>query len=911
MRNLAVILALILVFSFAVTSCSEVNTTSNEATGTQDETQGGTQADTDVSTDNEKPGATDTEGSVSTTTPSETESEARSEAESKNETTAESDSESEKKTETESETETEEETEVITDVMIGETIDAEYAESFTVSRVFSDDMIVQRGEHIRVWGFAPESENGKKVSGEFKGMFAEAVVENGEWCITFGARLEADTNAAQMKIYTDKTEVVFNGVLVGDVYMIIGQSNVEAGAGSVADVDPDAPIRLNRTTSSSGGSFPEKGTDYVYKDLVNPKQWTKATANEISSFSAVGYHFAKAITEKTKEKIPVGIIEVGFSGAPIGSFLPNEVAEKYKTDKFSANTGKFVTTGVNADKYPGRGIYNCHIAPFEKYAMAGLIWYQGESNNSLDEAVKYNEVFAALMTYMRSTHNLVNKDFPVFVMEFPSIYKKPADFSGTWHFMELGIIRSYMGSIPTVLKNSYVSVSNDLWTDRTYFNSLHPNCKYEQAQRLVGLASSVIYNNETLDNVTGPIFKSAEISEDKKTVVITFTNVGEGLSTKDGSTAVKGLVGLLNKPMVHSPIAPVSATITDKNTITVVFSDEVKAVAYNYYSEDLYGETINLCNSNGCPAAAFITPYGEKPLDNYTSDSFIDKSAGAAAFKKNAFDTLTADGENIFTAGNVSQELAAAGNKITVYKGTSNIGTYGWIGFGYEIIMFGYSIDGSNAIFNAYPTDAAQAVINAGGQYAKRFNINMDISNLDVGTHTVTVLALINLKGGRAVNMLTFTVEVIEKPVAPEGLDLPMYNEGDYGFIKTSFDILNLDGAELYRGGYNTKIESEGNKIRITKGAHSLRLRGWIGYETEIDKFGYSIDGGEPIINTNPATTEDSVLNAGGQYARRYDLSVDLSSLDVGLHTFEMFVRINTTDGTAVLKLISFTVVVE
>lgn len=899
MKKLAIILALILVFSFAVTSCSNGNTTSNETTGTQDETQVGTQAGTDASTDSEKPGDTDTEGSQSTSVPEDTESNTDKETQ------------SETATETEKATETEEETEVITDVMIGATIEAEYASNFSVSRVFSNDMVVQRGEHIRVWGFAPESENGKKVSGEFKGMFAEAIVENGEWCITFGARLEADTNAAQMKIYTDKTEVIFNGVLVGDVYMIIGQSNVEAGAGSVADVDPDAPIRLNRTTSSSGGSFPEKGTDYVYKDLVNPKQWTKATANEISSFSAVGYHFAKAITEKTEEKIPVGIIEVGFSGAPIGSFLPNEVAEKYKTDKFSATTGKFVTTGVNANKYPGRGIYNCHIAPFEKYAMAGLIWYQGESNNSLDEAVKYNEIFAALMTYMRSTHNLVNKDFPVFIMEFPSIYKQPADFSGTWHFMELGIIRSYMGSIPTVLKNSYVSVSNDLWTDRTYYNSLHPNCKYEQAQRLSGLASSVIYNNETLDKVTGPIFKSAEISEDKKTVVITFTNVGEGLSTKDGSTAVKGLVGLLNKPMVHSPIAPVSATITAKDKLTVVFSDEVKAVAYNYYSEDLYGETINLCNSNGCPAAAFITPYGEKSLDNYTSDSFIDKSAGAAAFKKSAFDTLTADGENIFTVGKVSQELAAAGNKITVYKGTSNIGTQGWIGFGYEIIMFGYSIDGSNAIFNAYPTYASQAVINAGGQYAKRFNINIDISDLDVGTHTVTVLALINLKGGRAVNMLTFTVEVIEKPVAPEGLDLPMYNEGDYGFTKIAFDMLRLDGTDLYLGEYNTKLEAAGNKIKITKGTHTLRLYGWIGYETEIDKFGYSIDGGEPIIDTDPAATGASVLEAGGQYARRYDLSVDLSSLDVGLHTFEMLVRINTTDGTAVLKMISFTVVVE
>ena len=83
-------------------------------------------------------------------------------------------------------------------------LSAEYAADFSVSRVFADDMVVQRTEHIRVWGFAPESENGKKVSAEFKGLYAEAVIENGEWCLTFGEKLDADIKGAQMRIFTDK-----------------------------------------------------------------------------------------------------------------------------------------------------------------------------------------------------------------------------------------------------------------------------------------------------------------------------------------------------------------------------------------------------------------------------------------------------------------------------------------------------------------------------------------------------------------------------------------------------------------------------------------------------------------------------------------------------------------------------------
>lgn len=123
-------------------------------------------------------------------------------------------------------------------------IDAEYAADFTVAKIFSSNMVVQRGEHIRVWGFAPESENGKKISGEFKGMLAEAIIEKGEWCLTFGARLDADTVGAEMTISagTNKT-VTFSDVLVGDVYLVLGQSNAalalseSINAGNDVDID--------------------------------------------------------------------------------------------------------------------------------------------------------------------------------------------------------------------------------------------------------------------------------------------------------------------------------------------------------------------------------------------------------------------------------------------------------------------------------------------------------------------------------------------------------------------------------------------------------------------------------------------------------------------------------------------------
>ena len=257
-RVLAVILVLILFGSTVLTAC--------EGSSGKDETQSTQASTTDSSSENEEGSSTNEESS----------------------------SKCEENT-----TESEEETTVITDVMIGETLEAEPAADFTVSRVFSDYMVVQRGEHIRVWGFAPESENGKKVSGEFKGMFAEALVENGEWCITFGARLDADTVGAEMTIYAgDNKTVTFKDVLVGDVYLVLGQSNAALAlsesikGGNDVDIDENSIIRLNYL-NGGGGTYAEKGTDYVYKDLENTTLWTKTTQAQALSFSVIGYHFTQ------------------------------------------------------------------------------------------------------------------------------------------------------------------------------------------------------------------------------------------------------------------------------------------------------------------------------------------------------------------------------------------------------------------------------------------------------------------------------------------------------------------------------------------------------------------------------------------------------------------------------------------
>lgn len=511
----------------------------------------------------------------------------------------------------------------IVDVMVGPTLDAEYAADFSVSNVFSNNMVVQRGEHLRVWGTAPESENGKKVSGQFKGMFAEALIENGNWMLTFGARLEASCEMGHsMRLYTDSKEVVFEDVLVGDVYMVIGQSNVaysmqthwqyvsDPNMGGIKGIDKTAPIRIHYNSLTQTAGYPQRGTKEVCPELLNKSVWKVANVSTISNFSAVGYLFAQNMVKITEGKVPLGIIEIDGNGQPLGAFMPNKVAQECATDSYSAQLGYYKTTGVNADA--GRYLYNHYMYPFEKYALAGIIWYQGESDFQVANAKVFAQNFSELMKYMRSTHNVINKDFPVYVIEFPPNYKKPDNFkpsdsSPRWAAMDVGLIRAVLGSIPQYLDNSYLSVSSDLWLDRTFWNTLHPNCKFEQGQRTANLAAGVL-GIIPMDEACGPALKSIKLSKGGKKAVLTYDNVGSGLKTSDGGKKVKGFAILSDNFKIIQPnsVEKFEAKITGRNEITITCSEEMKGIVYNCVMDNVYGEDINLCGSSGMPACAVL-----------------------------------------------------------------------------------------------------------------------------------------------------------------------------------------------------------------------------------------------------------------------------------------------------------------
>ena len=513
-------------------------------------------------------------------------------------------SESESESESEEPTETEKE-----NLVLGDSV--QYASNFKVSNVFDSNMVIQRNEYVRVWGFADESENGKKVTAEFMGKTADALIENGEWEIIFYQKHAACKELGNDLVVHNGSDVeyVFEDVLIGDVFMVIGQSNVQFSVNDYLSAEPDLKwtkdlvgensiIRYNYNSNTQTEGYPKKGTEEVCKDAVNDYGWVIPTEQNVGNFSAVGYFVAHQIVELTKNDIPVGISQFSASGRTLSVFMPNELAEQLGSDQYSEEQGIYI--GNYHSHVETRYMYNHYLYPFERMPIAGIVWYQGESESAKKLSTVYVERYTALLEYMRSTHNLVNKDFPVFYVEFPSVYNP----EGVTAYLDTGRIRASSCMIPQSLSNSYIAVCSDLWDDEANKNNVHPYCKYEQAERISALIDAVIYGGQTMEEAAGPILESWELSEDRKTWTLTFSNCGDGLTTSDGGIIVNGFGATYIKNEIEKKIQ-IEAKITGTNTITVTSKKPFYGLAYNYIADNFFGEEINLCDSDGMPAHAF------------------------------------------------------------------------------------------------------------------------------------------------------------------------------------------------------------------------------------------------------------------------------------------------------------------
>jgi sialate O-acetylesterase len=387
---------------------------------------------------------------------------------------------------------------------------------------------------------------------------------------------------------------VFTNILVGEVWLCSGQSNMEKPIGSQPGQKPcfHAPEEL------AAANFPNLRLFKVethlsatpLNDLQKFKAWRSCDSNALSSisFSAAAYFFGREI--HTNLNVPVGLIESSWGGTRIEPWTPkvgfDSVPAIAKINLPPIDPAKIANTNPMA-------IYNAMIAPIAGFAIRGALWYQGESNfmGTNNDYATYGEKMKAMVGGWRKVWDEGNFPF-YFVQIAPFKYygRKARIALSSERLPEFWTIQSRAAE---TIKNSGIVITTDLVDD---LNDIHPRNKQDVGHRLALLARNETYGEKDVV-ASGPTFKRLKIEGNK--AVLRFDNPGGGLLSRD------------NQPLSWFTIAGADGKFMPADAKIVGDTVEVSAAGIEQPLNVRFAwdETAqpNLFNRAGLPAAPFRT----------------------------------------------------------------------------------------------------------------------------------------------------------------------------------------------------------------------------------------------------------------------------------------------------------------
>ena len=468
-----------------------------------------------------------------------------------------------------------------------------------VAAVFGDNAVLQREVALPVWGSAPA---GTEIHIEFAGQSRIATADkNGKWLTRLEA-MPASSEGRPLHIYSFQSRITFTNIVVGEVWLASGQSNMQFSMGACArrmkiieatlrePADPN--IRFLRISCPDSPSL-----RVIKRDEI---AWNVDSQSTRPGYSAVAFFFARKVANHLR--IPVGVIESSWGGKPIEGFIPEEefensealrpiakLARNNKLEEVGAMKGGVIIR--NTAGMPGR-IFNSRIAPIAPYAVAGAIWYQGESNAGKGEDPRnYRVKMQALVTGWRKAFR--NPRLPFYFVQLPA-YRDEA-------FGWIRLREEQRLSLST--PRTGMAVTIDL-----YDNDIHPANKIDVGERLALWPLSRQYGHT--DTVCGgPLFKSAKV--EGETIRIQFDFLGGGLmvATKEGAGPVTETPAT---DLQHFEIAgadavwhPATAEIESEEV--VVQSPSVNQPVAVRYACHGAPRNPNLYNRAGLPASPFCS----------------------------------------------------------------------------------------------------------------------------------------------------------------------------------------------------------------------------------------------------------------------------------------------------------------
>ncbi|NOS69678.1 MAG: DUF1080 domain-containing protein [Verrucomicrobia bacterium] len=457
--------------------------------------------------------------------------------------------------------------------------------------VIGSHMVLQRAQPCPIWGWA---DPGEQVTVEFGSQkISVQAGADGTWRVNLRA-MKANSKPQIMTV-TGKNKIVVEDVLVGEVWLCSGQSNMEWTVGSSDNAKEELAAANHPRIRHI--KIPHRPSDKPESD-VSSDGWKLCSPETVKDFTAVGYFYGRTLM--TELDVPIGLLGCNWGGTRIEPWTPpvgfqavpalkQDFADKLSS--FPEVTDKKDKEGkveLGADGKPIKQInhqtplalYNGMVHPLVPFAIRGALWYQGESNNG--EGMLYFEKMKALIAGWRSVWNNPRMPF-CFVQLAPFTYGgDDSKLAGIWEAQTATL------SVP----NTGMAVTTDI----SNLKDIHPKNKQDVGRRLALWALAKTYGKRGIV-YSGPLYKGMKAVGNK--IELSFDHVGGGLVSRDGRPLSNFTIAGSDQNFVDA-----RAEIIGKKI--VVSSDAVaNPVAVRFAMHQLAEP--NFSNKDGLPASPFRT----------------------------------------------------------------------------------------------------------------------------------------------------------------------------------------------------------------------------------------------------------------------------------------------------------------
>ncbi len=445
--------------------------------------------------------------------------------------------------------------------------------------IFTDNMVLQQQSDCAIWGWAEQGKNISLQTSWNRKRYSTKTDAAGKWKLQITT---PEAGGPYTITISDGKPVTLNNVLIGEVWICSGQSNMEMpvkGFKGQPVLGSNEAILKSRNKNIRLYTVPRSSV-IERQENSKPSQWKEAGPEAVANFSATGYFFGRLLNEMLE--VPVGLINVSYSGSFAEAWMSPEALKAFPDIKIPSKGDT-----IKAVSRTPTTLFNGMLYPVIGYSIRGAIWYQGESN--YENPDRYEILFPAMVNEWRALWG--KGEFPFYYAQIaPYNYAQlpPYNIGGKFNSAYLRDAQRKAGK---KINNSGMAVLMDIGEEA----NIHPAHKKEGGERLALLALGKTYNMKGF-GFASPSYDS--LSVNGSIVNLFFKNVENGLTSFGKEIITFEIAG---KDKVFYP----AKAVLLRNSVAISSPNVKEPVAVRYAFRDFVkGE---LFGTDGLPVSSFRT----------------------------------------------------------------------------------------------------------------------------------------------------------------------------------------------------------------------------------------------------------------------------------------------------------------